>query len=151
MPESGSEPSQTSFVVTRPVEVAPIQSRVYSHGQPQASLEVVKDTNVEVKNLDEYQQWYKEPYSLKFFEVSNLPTFTKYADTIESYVRSQIESLHLSDTLDSYRSVIREVERAMGLQENAESSWKMEKIAKWIKGILMPQSKIEERKRRILG
>jgi hypothetical protein len=53
--------------------------------------------------------------------------------------------------LDNYRNILEELAMGMGLSPRENSSSRLSKMSRWISKVLLPQSKIEERKKKILN
>jgi hypothetical protein len=106
------------------------------------------------ENLGEYFESKKQPYAFEYFNVndlSKLPSYQKYSQFIDEFVMGEMQKNSLDGTFDSYGHIIEDVMSELNLSPDTNSAVKMEKLYKWIKNILGPSRRLEERKRKIIG
>ena len=79
-----------------------------------------------------------------------MPTYQKYAEYIDTFVRDEIYLKSLTDSFDTYHDIIGSLLSNLNLDKNTIGIVKMERLYKWIKGILLPRQKIDKRKKELL-
>lgn len=108
----------------------------------------------ETKNLDEYYLVNKKPYGFEYFNIDEgvheIPSFQKWAQEIDDFIKEKIEDESLDNSLETYHNIMDVLVDTMGLHPDTENRVKMKKLYGWIKGVLKPQLIIDRRKRKIL-
>lgn len=74
-----------------------------------------------------------------------------WAIGIDEYIQEEIQAKNLTDKIETYEHIIKEISKAMGLHPDVTGTVKMEKIYRWIHEVLKPQQEIEKRRKLILG
>jgi len=80
-----------------------------------------------------------------------MPTYRKYAEVIDEYIKNEITTKELENTLETYDHIVSKLFESMGISDDISSMIKLEKLYHWITRIIGPQTKLEESKRLILG
>ena len=155
MPENGQTQSNQSSVVTTPI-VNPPKNTSPGNATIHEGIELEGQRGFpQPENLNEYYEFKKEPYALEYFnlspEVRKVDKYSKYAQFLDDFVLSEIESNSLDGSLDSFRNIISQIELQLNLNPDTNSLVKLEKLYKWVKNILGPQRKIDRRKKELLG
>ena len=138
-------------MVTTPI--GNLQSNISPRGSSGGTRYLVEKQFPEPENLNEYYAIKKQPYAFDFFnvgELKSLPTYQKYAEYIDTFVRDEIYLKSLTDSFDTYHDIIGSLLSNLNLDKNTIGIVKMERLYKWIKGILLPRQKIDKRKKELL-
>jgi len=103
--------------------------------------------------LAEYVESRKQPYAFEFLnlgkEFGTFPLYQKWGGQIDEFVKSEMDSMQLNDTIESYESILRNVLDSIGVHPETNSRVVLEKLYKWITKIVAPQRKLERRREEI--
>lgn len=70
---------------------------------------------------------------------------------VDDYVRSEIENRHLKNSFEAYAKIVDEVEASIGITPLAQGDHRLMVINRWIKHVIIPQRKIEQRRKELLS
>ena len=154
MPDSGQTQSNQSLVITTPITNLPSNTSRSNVIHENLELEGKREFP-QPENLNEYYEFKKEPYSLEYFglddSIRQLDTYKNWADKIDEFVRGEIESGSLKDTLETYDHVLRDIMGNMEMNQDTNGLEKFRKLYFWVNNIILPSRKIERRKRELLN
>ena len=109
----------------------------------------------EAVTVSEYIATRKESYSLYHLgipqELRGVSNYQKYGEFIDNFINDEINLNQLEDNIDSYRNILDGIMASIGLDENTKANIKLDKLYRWIKNVVIPQGKIERKKRKILN
>ena len=155
MQDSGSKPSSQPSVITTPISKLQKSTSPPNLGKSGPKVEIFGLEFPEAETVEEYIATRKEPYTFHYFqmpdELRGIESYKEWGEFIDSFVLSEIDFLQLEDSVRSYENILDEVVYSLGIREDTVSKVKVEKLYKWIKNVLIPQRKIERRKKEILG
>ena len=79
-----------------------------------------------------------------------MPTYKEWAMGIDDFVKGEIESLDLENSLKTYDHVLKEIIKSLGLHPDTSGLVKLEKLYHWINEVLRPQRTLQMRGKEIL-
>jgi len=100
------------------------------------------DNDIEVP-LSQYKSVNEISYTENFFKTSDPAT-----EIIEQYIKSQIESRELNDTIGVYESIIKDLCKSLGIDKNETIDSKFNKLVHYIK--LLNRSKTPKEMKEML-
>lgn len=110
---------------------------------------------IEPLTVEEYVATRNEPYSLHYLglpqELRQASSYKKYGEFIDNFISNEIAENQLQDGIDTYTNIINDLISSIGLSDNTKANVKLDKLYRWIKYVIAPQRKIENRKRKILN
>ena len=77
----------------------------------------------------------KEPYAFEYFNltdsVKKIASFETWAIGIDDYVMNEMRTGQLEDSLETYKHILKELTKGMGLHPDLTGSVRMGKIYRW--------------------
>lgn len=151
MQDSGSTQSGTSLRITTPI--ANLPTNTSNHHSEAKSPEISDKVLPTPDTLEAYRAIKQQPYAFEHFQTADLkdlPTYGKWAEIVDSYVQSEMQSKSYKDSIATYKEIINSISLNLGLDEKVEGAVRLRKIAQWLRDVVIPMRNIEKRKLRIL-
>ena len=158
MQDSGLTQSRQPSVITTPI--SKLQTSISTHYSGKNLADASNDglagsPMVEPLTVEEYVATRNEPYSLHYLglpqELRSVSNYKKYGEFIDSFISNEVAENQLEDGVDTYTNIINDLISSIGLSGNTKANVKLDKLYRWIKYVITPQRKIENRKRKILN
>lgn len=149
MQDYGNEPLTQSQAITSPVE-KPQQNIV---NEPKGEIQAYEQKPIEAKNIDEFRELHKTSFLAESFSLGDsygITSVQSETDYVENFIRQEIKERGLENNFDSVNELLVELEMSLGLSPSETGISKVMKMARWIRHIVLPQRKLEERKRNFI-
>lgn len=98
-------------------------------------VKVSGESNVEVPFLD-YRSEHKKPFCADFFELGDMSNESVYDDDIgeiEDYLKEQIESGKMDNSIQSAKDKLKAMEKLVGYDKTERTVVKMAKLSAYVK------------------
>ena len=80
-----------------------------------------------------------------------MESYQKWADFIDTYIGSEVVENNIEDSVGAYHRILDDIIMSLNLNPDTKSSVKLDKIYRWLKNVIIPQQKIDRRKKEILN
>ena len=106
---------------------------VFKGDVPMNTTEAVKNDSLIEPPFSMYEQMKNTPYTIDYLKLEQDSETIKMARGIDEFVHNEIDKKHLTDSLDSYHSIIERLKDVLGVDPNEQSSSILEKMYMFIK------------------